>query len=90
MQVTNDRGHLSPRRLVYSPSLEYAMSPTEWAGQRQTKLHMSQSLKALQVPARADGALAVWLSGGNRPSAPAECSQPLMPRGIHNTDDRLF
>jgi hypothetical protein len=90
MQVTNDRGHLSPRRLVYSPPLEYAMSPTEWAGQRQTKRHMSQSLKALQVPARADGALAVWLSGGNRPSAPAECSQPLMPRGIHNTDDRLF
>jgi hypothetical protein len=66
------------------------MSPTEWAGQRQTKRHMSQSLKALQVPARADGALAVWLSGGNRLSAPAECSQPLMPRGIHNTDDRLF
>ena len=38
------------------------------------------------MPARADGALPLWLSGGNRPSAPPECNQPLMPRGVHNTD----
>ena len=79
-------GSSSPKRLVYSPQQKYAMSPTEWTGQRQTERHLSQSLRALQVPARADGALPLWLSGGNRPSAPPECNQPLMPRGVHNTD----
>jgi hypothetical protein len=56
-------GPSSPRRLVCSPQCKYAMSPTEWAGQRQTKRHMRQSLRALQVPARADealGSLAFW------------------------------
>jgi hypothetical protein len=65
------------------------MSPTDWAVQRQTRRQIRRSLRALkcfQVPVRADGALGLWLSGGSRPRAPAECSQPLMPRGIHNTD----
>jgi hypothetical protein len=60
------------------------MSPIDWAGQRQTRRQMRRSLRALQVPVRADEAMALWLPGGNRPSAPAESDQPLVPRGIHN------
>jgi hypothetical protein len=60
------------------------MSPIDWAGQRQTRRQMRRSLRALQVPVRADEVMALWLPGGNRPSAPAESDQPLVPRGIHN------
>lgn len=60
------------------------MSPIDWEGQRQTRRQMRRSLRALQVPVRADEAMALWLFSGNRPSTPAESDQPFVPRGIHN------